>query len=406
MSKNRSLDSRRYNIPIEGTTGTGGHNDMQNQEESHSSRSYKALIGAGLLLLLGIIAAIWWRQAPVTASARVVFLQADEDNILQLQVFTLQDLQPRPLTTAPADLQSFAVGPQNAQIAYTFDNLSGDTEIWLLDWQRERDGNQRLIHHCPDARCSGLVWHPDGRRLIFEQRATEAPLRPQLFWLDSVTGVTRTVSADDTGFSKAASISADGNWLTFASLPEGQMVLYHLEQQTLTSLPMQLPAAAVWHPPNDQFLFSELDLLVYHGDDNAEHATHSHDFDESIRIFATSPEVATPVPLSLAGNVDDGNAAWSPDGEWIAFGRRVVRTNTGRQLWLISADGGEERPLTAETLIHHGPPHWSADGRFLLFQRFDTSQPQIPPSIWLLEIATGELRLLQEEGYLPAWLQP
>ena len=56
---------------------------------------------------------------------------------------------------------------------------------------------------------------------------------------------------------------------------------------------------------------------------------------------------------------------WSPDGEWIAFTRRVP--GAGLRIGVIKPDGSGERLLTA------GPsdegPSWAASGQELLFQR-------------------------------------
>ncbi|MCK9927602.1 hypothetical protein MXD62_10535, partial [Frankia sp. Mgl5] len=54
---------------------------------------------------------------------------------------------------------------------------------------------------------------------------------------------------------------------------------------------------------------------------------------------------------------------WSPDGKTICF----LSNRSGQsQIWLISADGGEARQLTA---CKHGArnPVWSPDGKHLLF---------------------------------------
>jgi Tol biopolymer transport system component len=369
---------------------------------THLTFSRRSIIFLTLLLMvITLLLMFWWRQSGAAALPRIIFLQPDAAGQLQLTTFTLGDSASQTLTAAAGDVTDFAIAPNNEKIAYAVAGSAG-SEIWLLAVSGRGDNAPRLLHSCPDATCNRLVWHPDNRRLIFEQREAATSNLPQLFWLDSHSGETRSVIADATAVNEAAAFSPDGRWLSFASLPKERLLLFDLETETTQNLPMQIPAPLIWHPQEPRFLFSEMDLVVYHGEEGDDHQSHSHDFDQSIRLFDADIATLQPAPLSSAGNVDDNNAAWSPDGERVAFGRRVARTTMGRQLWLMDADGANARQLTDLTHIHHGPPQWSADGRYLLFQRFDTTAND-PPSIWLLDLETNTTTQLQNVGYLPAW---
>ncbi|MGB8473676.1 MAG: S9 family peptidase [Candidatus Acidiferrum sp.] len=69
------------------------------------------------------------------------------------------------------------------------------------------------------------------------------------------------------------------------------------------------------------------------------------------------------------------NAAWSPDGKWIAFlsdrpGQRTGTPEDKKQIYMISADGGEARQLTkVETGVKDFA--WSPDSRKLAFAAED-----------------------------------
>jgi TolB protein len=108
--------------------------------------------------------------------------------------------------------------------------------------------------------------------------------------------------------------------------------------------------------------------------------------------------------LSPETGVDDGLPAWSPDGEWIAFGRKLPRTQNGRQLWVMRPDGSEARALTDDPAVQHGPPHWSPDGRYLLFQRYRFLEPGSLPEICILDVENGEIVQVAVNAYLPTWL--
>jgi TolB protein len=61
----------------------------------------------------------------------------------------------------------------------------------------------------------------------------------------------------------------------------------------------------------------------------------------------------------------DTDPAWSPDGKTIAFARY---TGSGA-IWLIDADGSNERQLTTPRGEGDIQPDWSPDGRWIAFSR-------------------------------------
>ena len=69
--------------------------------------------------------------------------------------------------------------------------------------------------------------------------------------------------------------------------------------------------------------------------------------------------------------------AWSPDGRWLAYA-------DFRDLWLVPAEGGEARQLTAESAGDREPA-WSADGKFIYF----TSSREGTQAIWRVSTKGG-----------------
>jgi TolB protein len=155
-------------------------------------------------------------------------------------------------------------------------------------------------------------------------------------------------------------------------------------------------------------LLSDLERITYHGSEDNDHLTHSHDYEEAIQLYLVNAGAGIfegeRTRLSPEAGVDDGLPAWSPDGEWIAFGRKLPRTQNGRQLWLMRPDGSEARALTDDPAVQHGPPHWSPDGRYLLFQRYRLLEPGSLPEICILDVENGEIVQVAVNAYLPTWL--
>lgn len=353
---------------------------------------------AGWLLLAGCAG----QPGPTAALPDVMFMDWDANG--RIQLFSLKPgEEAHQITQEAADIVAFAPAPDGRTIAYIVAGQAGH-EIWLVEWNGRSAKAPRLLLSCDEARCDPLVWHPDGRRLIYEKRAWDTPNRPYLWWLDTHTGETITVLADTEEVSAGAALSPDGQWLSYVSPRTDSMQVYNLESGEQFEMTHVMGSPAIWRPDSRQILIRDLDQLIYHGGEGEDHTSHDHDFAEAIHLFVGEvPEGGRQV-IDETGNVDDANPAWSPDGRWIAFGRKIARTQTARQLWLARPDGSEARPLTEGYILQHGQPHWSPDGRYLLFQRADLSLANPQPSLWLLNVATDEMQELRPSGMLPVWL--
>ena len=113
------------------------------------------------------------------------------------------------------------------------------------------------------------------------------------------------------------------------------------------------------------------------------------------------------INLSDREPVVDSWGVWSPDGEWLAVGRRVLSgpgAAPGNQIWLLKADSSQVYQLTAEPETIHERPSWSPDGRYLIFHRYPLKIAQIAPKIFAINIATGELEEIVEAGHRPSWI--
>lgn len=339
----------------------------------------------------------------------ILFLRPDEAGRAQLYLLLNENSSPQPLTDAgrgpELDVIDYAVSPAGDAIAYSAFIDGGAT---VLRRMSANGRNDRVILECPANECSSVVWAPDGRRLVYERRALGEDGRagqPRLYWLDLETSQTQPLIEDDNTPNYGATFSPDGLWLSYVSPANEGIVLYQLTDGRQRLLPSRVGRPAAWSPDSAHVVIGDLvvsgSILSPGGEEAPETAQES----ASVYLYKVGlAEAGLRERLSPEMNIEDSVPAWSPDGQWIAFGRRPAQTVTGRQLWLMRPDGSEARALTNETTIFHGPPSWSPDGQLLLFQRYGLTSPNEVPEIWLLDITSAQTVFIAPDAYQPAWL--
>lgn len=78
----------------------------------------------------------------------------------------------------------------------------------------------------------------------------------------------------------------------------------------------------------------------------------------------------------LCGDQWGTRLAWSPDGKWIAFSRDAGM-NGQESLWIVAAAGGPPRRVTGcQRWCADVQPTWSQNGRLLVFQRISPAAPE------------------------------
>ncbi|GAB4265124.1 MAG: hypothetical protein Kow0080_04990 [Candidatus Promineifilaceae bacterium] len=335
-----------------------------------------------------------------STSPQIAYLDSAPDGSRQLFLLTLQTGETRQLTHINGRVVAYAISPDGKQVAYAGET-NDSTAIHLM---KVNGRVSRQLIHCPTEQCTHPVWSADGQRLLFEKHP-DTP-RPTLWWLDVASGETAPLLTDPTAIAQAASFSPDGEWIAYVSTPEEGLQLYHFATGKKLALASDVGTPAVWHPDGRSLLFRNQFIDTLHGNENDDHQGHSHDYSLSIFMFQYHLDDGRFTTLSQGYDLDDAFPAFSPDGEWIAFTRKKARVVMGRQVWLMRADGTEARALTEDATLTAGPPTWSADGRFLLFQRASIATTDSNPGLWLYDTQTDKLTQIHLTGYLPSWVHP
>ena len=98
---------------------------------------------------------------------------------------------------------------------------------------------------------------------------------------------------------------------------------------------------------------------------NGKRIAFARDVNGSFDLFACAPDGSRLTRLTGTPGVDELTPAWSPDSAQITFARYEDGPESGSgDLWLMSADGTEERRLLGDAHDYSGPA-WSPDGERL-----------------------------------------
>lgn len=352
---------------------------------------YTVTLAGGATSLLGrpLTHDLSWTFAPRPLS--VVYLgpsQADQKGL-----WTVGETggDPQELYHPAQGVDSFAVRPDGAQIAVTVNGKGQAADLWLLD---PRKGDARQITHCAPDFCGRATWSPDGTRLAFERRAgsTENEGATAQIWLyDSASGMTTQLFQDRSLPGFEPEWSPDGGHLAFYD-PQAQSIdVVDLSSGVIAYLPSQMGTVGTFSPDGAHMVYEDF------------RSVGGQVFSELWRgNIGGDARITELVPDAQ----EDQFASWSPDGGWIAFGRRRLdrQGGFGSQLTLFDTRTSQLRQVTTDTAFNNTAFAWSPSGDAILVQRFDLNAATGAASIWVYSMGDGKLTSIAADGYGAAWL--
>jgi Tol biopolymer transport system component len=122
--------------------------------------------------------------------------------------------------------------------------------------------------------------------------------------------------------------------------------------------------------------------------------------DRELDIFRVGVYSAELVNLTEDSPFRDGAPAWSPGGQWIAFHSNREGEEAGTEdIWLMSPDGTELQNLTPGTPLWRDRfPAWSPDGSLIAFYRqgdiSDAVSSAALPGLWVMNANGTNQRML------------
>lgn len=181
--------------------------------------------------------------------------------------------------------------------------------------------------------------------------------------------------------------SPDGKWIVFGRSINYFSALFRLDPTTgeeyqLTEFTNDIEPN--WSPDGEWIVFT----------------TSRDGFQE---LYRMKPDGTQQERLTENVNVNDLNAHYSPDGQYLAYMTNYsVGDGTG-EIWIMNADGSDQRRLTENHLDDLGSM-WSPDSQSLAY--WVTAADRSGSDLWVMDITTGtahQLTRIAGHEYAPIW---
>lgn len=302
---------------------------------------------------------------------------------------------PIALTNAAEGVWDFTSDPARSFVVFSALRRDGGADLW----RAEPGDEASLLLACAEAACSTPAFSRDGTLLAYSQRAvtgqTVAMINPPRLWLlDVATGESAALFADGQRLGFDPVFSSDGSWLSYVAPVEQGIGLVNLQDGKEILLSSGTGENGAWHPNHPEIVTSHVMTA------SAMYYTH---------LIATNVESGTRNDLSGAdAAVFDDSPAFSPDGDWIAFRRKIAEgegATPGKQIWIMRTDGSEARALTASAEHDHAPPQWSSEGTRLTFHRYNLRNAPIILAVMVYDIESNLYWEAVTPGQEPQWIR-
>jgi Tol biopolymer transport system component len=329
----------------------------------------------------------WPRFSPDGASILFVRRSGDSNSVYRS---ALVGGQPRKLVDRAFDADW---SPDGSQIVYS--RPVPESAGVMIGIAESRGGSGRELVTIADAAVSGLRWSPDGLWIA----AIESPIAgnaafAKVLLVDPDTGEQRRIDPIES----AAHLSpvawlGDGDAFVYAlstSLVGDQagglsrVVHYDLREDRHHTL--------FWTENLFPVLGGGLDRVIFDVVGPGQLVYHELAVRQNLELFGLSSDETTPDRRVLtAGNADDRQPAYSPDGRAMLF-----TSNRGGNLdiWLYELDTGATRQLTDDA-ASDWDPGWTPDGQGIVW----SSNRNGNLEIWTADRDGSGARQVSQDGY-------
>lgn len=337
--------------------------------------------------------------------------------IAQSQEWSFQVGNPILVYLYPADQKAglYAINPQNgentplyAEAEEVLDySISADGRAIFFStrdgsnsqlYRLERNGSvPQLLHRFENGQVGSVQLSPSGEFFAFELMDFRESKVKTHIWLLPNDGNPQAVPLrlpDDGGPSEMP-LWSSRNVLAYYDQSAQRYRFYDPQPgQEIASVACQTGEQGAWMPDGESFVFPEITPS------SGPNPPASH----LLRFQLTTGNLEN---ISQKMNAEDTSPAFSPDQRWLVFARKYLdplQWTPGRQIWLMNLATGEMRPLLQEAAYNHYAFAWSPDSGWIAFVRFNQMDPTQPPELWMINADGSQPRQLMKGGYAPQWM--
>jgi TolB protein len=295
-------------------------------------------------------------ESRVSPDGRAVLFISDRSGNQDVWVAPLVSGAPRPVTTSAVDDFGATWAPDGRSIAFA-SNRGGSSGIYVVP---DSGGEARLVVDWPDTSEDSPAFSPDGNLIAFrsgrEARSTDV-------WVVPVSGGTPTrLTRLDEGTSLLDWSSDSRYVLVRTGAVSG--ALYRVPAAGGAPEKLTTPPGAnmpLWSPDDSRIAYANIV------------GGYSH-------ITIAEALGGSPTRLTTAELAYDVLPHWSPDGSRIAF-EQFDLPNSTEDIVVINLADRSMRNVTATPGVSENHPHWTQDGRTLVFQSISRLWPIVTADV-------------------------
>lgn len=300
----------------------------------------------------------------------------------------------RPITDTGGQITDLTASGQGDRILYTRKNSAGGSDLYVLS---RNDLTPRLLVNCGKDNCIDPALSDDGSIFAFSRNKD-----PE----DGGTGkysyiYTGTVDQGEKSVTALISeknipgilpsFSPDGKKMSFYDPASKGIRIENNAGNTDFLLGTNRIQRGSWSTDGNN--------LIIIDDESGPAGLHSRLF--VVNVMKSSEN--EPVKDLIKDN-EMGEPDWSPDGSKIVVGIRQEGGPVARQLAVLDLKSNSIQMITGDLTVMNASPHWSSDGKQIVFQQARLGESNIKPVVAVWNSQDGSVKTIAEDAALPEWL--